>query len=232
MNFILTKTTAKDTLIASLIRSITTFFVFAAFEPSILMSATASDQFTISTSVTSEISFSTTASDVNLAALPGITGGMSTGATQIVVLTNNAAGYSMTLKASSSPALQGDSQGGSVSDYTPTVGTVPDYGWSVPANTAEFGYTVSASTTTDLDQSFLDNGADTCNTGSADTTGSASCWLNASTTDETIINRSSETSASGATTTIFFRLQIQSDPVPVIPEDTYTATTTLTATTN
>ena len=231
MNFILTKTSIKDTLIASLIISFATFLMFVALEPNIIRAA--ADQFTISGSVTAEISFQTTASDINLAAIPGITGGSSTGGTQVVVLTNNAAGYSMTLKASSSPALQGETEGGSVPDYTPTAGTVPDYTWSVPANTAEFGYTVSASTTTDLDQSFLDNGADTCNqVAGADTGGSASCWLNASTTDETIVNRGSETTASGATTTIFFRLQIQSDPVPALPEDTYTATTTLTATTN
>ena len=230
MNLILTKTGIKDTLIASLIISIATFFMFVALEPNILLAD--EDQFTISVSVTSEISFSTPASNITLTSIPGITGGTSTGGTQVVVLTNNAAGYSMTLKASSSPALQGETEGGSVPNYTPGTIKLPDYTWSVPANTAEFGYTVSASTTSDLDQSFLDNGADTCNTGANDTTGYNTCWLNASTTNETIINRTSETSASGATTTIFFRLQIQSDPAPAIPEDTYTATTTLTATTN
>ena len=232
MSSILTKTSIKDTLIASSIISIATFFMFATFEPNIIRAA--ADQFTISVGVTSEISFSTSASNITLSSIPGITGGTSTGGTQVVVTTNNAAGYYMTLKASSSPALQGESQGGSVPDYTTATTTsgVPDYTWSVPVNTAEFGYTVSASTTSDLDQSFLDNGSDTCNTGSADTSGSASCWLNASTTDETIINRNSGTAASGATTTIFFRLQIQSSPSPALPQDTYTATTTLTATTN
>ncbi len=231
MNFILTRTSIKDALMASLIISIATLFMFIALEPSIIRAADAGDQFTISVGVTSEISFSTPATDITLTSIPGITGGTSTGGTQVVVLTNNAAGYSMTLKASSSPALQGETQGGSVPDYTPSAGTVPDYTWSVPANTAEFGYTVSASSTPDLDPSFLDNGS-ACNTGSADTNGLDSCWLNASTTDETIVNRDSETDASGQATTIFFRLQIQSDPSPALPQDTYTATTTLTATTN
>lgn len=231
MNSILTKTGIKDILSASLIVSILTFFMFAAFEPNILWSA--NDQFTISGDVTAEISFSTTASDIDLANIPGLTGGTSTGATQVVVLTNNAAGYNMTLLASSSPAMQGESQGGSIPNYTPTSAGVPDYGWSVPVNTAEFGYTVSASTTTDLDPSFLDNGSNLCNTGSNDTNGSATCWLNASSTAaETIINRGSETLASGATTTITFRLNIKNSPVPAVAQDTYTATTTLTALTN
>lgn len=207
-------------------------FAYLMAEPSISRSQ-ASDQFTISQSVTSEISFVATAADVTMnTSIPGITGGTANGSTQVRVYTNDSAGYTMTIAASSSPALQGVSQGGSIPNYTPATANVPDYTHSVGANTGEFAYTVSASTTLDLAQKFLDNGADTCNTGTDDTSGSTSCWYGLSTVATSTITRGSETAASGATTTIFFRTQITSNPSPLIPEDTYVATTTLTATTN
>lgn len=203
----------------------------SAGEP--IISRAVNDQFTITQEVTSEISFLTTANDVTMnGAIAGLTGGTANGSTQVVVTTNDTSGYTMTIVASSSPAMQGDATSGEIPDYTPATGGVPDYSFSVPANTAEFGYTVSASTTSDLAQKFLDNGSNTCGTGSVDTNGSDTCWYGLSTTATSTINRSSETTASGATTTIYFRTQIQSDPSPAVPEDTYTATTTLTAVTN
>jgi hypothetical protein len=202
---------------------------FVIFEPAI--SAAVEDTFTITQSVTSEISFLTPATDVTMGpSIAGITGGTSNGGTQVVVLTNNAAGYTMTLTASSSAGMVGNSQGGTIPAYIPSATGVPDFTFTTPANRARFGYTVEASTTADLDQSFKDDGASTCNTGSSDT--ALACWLNASTTAETIVNRTSETAASGATTTLRFRVVINSSPSPAIPQDTYVATTTLTATTN
>ena len=206
---------------------------FVLAEPQIGHSATATDQFIITQTVTSEISFVATAADVVMdTSIPGITGGTANGSTQVRVYTNDSAGYSMTIAASGTPAMQGNTQGGSIADYTPSSSFVPDYAHSVGVNTGEFAYTVSASTTSDLAQKFLDNGSNLCNTGSADTSGSASCWYGLSSTATSTINRTSETTASGATTTIFFRTQITASPSPAIPEDTYTATTTLTATTN
>lgn len=207
-------------------------FAYLMAEPSISRSQ-ASDQFTISQIVTSEIAFVATAADVTMdTSIPGITGGTANGATQVRVYTNDSAGYTMTIAASSSPALQGNTQGGSIPNYTNAVANVPDYTHSVGVNTGEFAYTVSASTTSDLAQKFLDNGSNACNTGSADTSGSATCWYALGTTATSTVNRQTETTASGATTTIFFRTQITSNPSPLIPEDTYVATTTLTATTN
>jgi len=188
------------------------------------------DQFTISQSITSEISFLATASDVTMSpALAGITGGTANGVTQVRVLTNNAAGYSMTLTASSSAGMLGNSQGGTIPAYVPNAEGVPDYAFTTPVNSARFGYTVEASTTSDLNQKFLNSGT-TCNTGSDDD--ADSCWLNASTSAVQIINRLTETPDSGATTTVKFRVVINSSPSPVIPQDTYVATTTLTATVN
>lgn len=207
-------------------------FAFPMFEP--VVGQAVEDQFTIKQTITSEISFYVAATDVVMAgSLGGVTGGTSTGGTQVSVLTNDSAGYNMTIKASSSVAMQGDTQGGQIPNYTAASTTAPDYTWSVGANTAEFGYTISASTTADLDQSFLDNGSTVCDFGGGtDTTGSTTCWWYVSSTPFMLINRSTETAGSGSTSTLFFKVEVTSNPVPSLPEDVYTATTTLTAVTN
>ncbi len=191
------------------------------------------DQFLINQTVTSEISFVASPADVTMdTSIPGITGGTANGATQVRVYTNDSAGYNMTIVASGSPAMQGNTQGGSIRDFSTTTSgwmAEPSYDFTVPSNSAGFGYSVKASTTGEVDASFRDNGAD-CNTGAGETAGQ--CWIGASTTAFMIVNRGTETAASGATTTIFFRTVIQSSPAPAIPEDSYRATTTLTAVTN
>ncbi len=205
-------------------------FTFMLCEPAI--SSAIEDQFKITQVVTAEISFLTPASDITMSpTIAGLTGGTSNGSTQVVVLTNNVSGYTMTLTASSSAGMIGNSQGGTIAAYVPAVSGVPDYSFNT-TNDARFGYTVEASTTADLDQSFKDNGS-VCNTGALDTvTADSTCWLNASTAAETIVNRTTATPGSGATTTIKFRVEIDGNPSPAIPQDTYVATTTLTATAN
>lgn len=203
-------------------------FMFTVFEPAI--SKAIEDQFTVTQVVTAEISFLTPASDITMSpTLAGITGGTSNGQTTVRVLTNNATGYSMTLTASSSAGMIGNTQGGTIPAYVHTGSTTPQFTFTTPANTARFGYTVEASTTADLAQAFKDNGT-LCGVGSADA--ADSCWINASTTAVTIMNRSTATAASGSTSTIKFRVVISSSPSPAIPQDTYVATSTLTATTN
>lgn len=217
----------KKIFLATLAIYVVGSLVFTMAEPT--LSRAVEDQFTITQVVTSEIAFATTADDVTMTpSLGGLTGGTSNGTTTVVVLTNDSSGYVMTIKASSSPAMQGMTQGGSISDYTPAVAGVPDFAYSVPTG-AEFGYTVLASTTSDLAQKFLDNGS-TCNTGSNDTSGTASCWYNLSTVATSTILRTTATPTSGSTSSIVFRLTINSGAGVV--EDTYRATTTLTAVTN
>jgi hypothetical protein len=214
--------------------SIASFLVvmvgYPAVEPSISKAIT--DSFLVNLTVTGEISWSIQAADVTMAgSLPGITGGTSTGSTKFGVLTNNNTGYTVALKATSTPAMQGLTQGGTIANYTPVAAGVPDFSFdtSTMGTTGEFAYTLSASTTADMDASFKDN-ASACNVGSTDTGGSASCWLNASTSDETILNRSSETTSSGENTTIYFRTTI--NPSSFVIEDTYQATIVLTANMN
>lgn len=207
---------------------------FTWFEP--VVSRAATDIFLVTQAVTAEISFNASTTDVTMSpSIGGVAGGTATGQTQVIVTTNNTNGYNMTIGFSTSTAMQGDTLGGEIGNYTPASATVPDYNFSVGANSAEFAYSVTASTSADVDQTFLDNGADTCGTGA--TNGLNTCWAAPSTTAgvataETIITTSSATPPSGSTSTVKFQVQITANPSPAVPVDTYTATATLTATTN
>ncbi|MES2314375.1 MAG: hypothetical protein V4524_00345 [Patescibacteria group bacterium] len=215
-------------------------FLFVAIEPAISLGAVTTSQFKVSQVVTTEVSFATPASNIVLSpSLGGITGGTSNGQTQVVVTTGNSTGYNMTLTASSSLGMIGNASSSNYIPAWPATTTLPAY-WmtsaSVAANTAAFAYSVAASSTADNVTLFKNNGSNTCNTGastnSATSNATINCWLNASTTPVTIVNRTLQTSASGATTTLYFRVVVNSNPSPVIPNDTYVATSTLTATTN
>jgi hypothetical protein len=204
--------------------------LFVLVEPAV--SRGAEDTFTISQTVSKEISFTTPASDVVMApTLGGLTGGTSNGGTQVVITTNSSLGYQMTLTASSSLGMIGNASSSNyIPAYAPAVGGVPDYTFTVPANKAYFGFTAEASTSADLSTSFKD-ATSACNaTGGGDTLDQ--CWLNVGTSPTTIVNRSLQTPASGAKTTLKFRVVINANPNPIIPDDTYVATTTLTATVN
>ena len=202
--------------------------VFLIVEPAISNAVTSQMNETLS--ITSEISFLAPATNVTLSPnIAGVTGGQADGLTQVRVLTNNALGYSMTIAASSSVGMLGNSQGGNIPAYITSVNGVPDYTFTVPANKARFGYTVEATTTSDIVTAFKDNGS-ACGAGS--NTNNGHCWIAATTTPMQIINRSTPTPDSGATTTIKFRVVVNSNPSPAIPQDIYVATTTLTAITN
>lgn len=217
------------TLETSTIALLMLVLMFLVIEPAI--GNAVDSQMTETLTITSEISFLTPASNVTLLpAIAGITGGTANGQTQVRVLTNNATGYNMTIVASSSVGMIGNTQGGNIPVYVSAVNGLPDFNFTVPANRARFGYTVEASTTADLVTAFKDNGSVCGGIGSADAVNS--CWLGATTTPVQIINRASATPDSGATSTIKFRVVVNSNPSPAIPQDTYVATTTLTAITN
>lgn len=205
--------------------------LYVMLEPVMVKGQTAQETFTISTTVTDEISFVAGPNNVALGALSGITGGTGTGQTTVRVRTNNVDGFHMTLQASSSAGMLGDTTVGVIPAYVPAIALTPDYTFTTPANSARFGYTIQASSTADMVQLFLDNGTNACNQ-AAGQNNSGTCWLNASTSPVTILNTGSASPASGATSTIQFRVTINANPSPAIPNDTYTATTTLTVTEN
>lgn len=230
MNLTYISKSAVTALVAAILASILVLTSFFMLEPTVGRAATDTDQFVVDQVVTAEISFLTDSTTVTMSpSLASLTGGRSSGTTTVRVNTNNSTGYFMTIQFSSTTAMGRDGFGGSIRNYNPTAAGVPDLNFGSEVY-GQFAYTVIASTSADLDTSFRDDGA-ACNTGSNNTAGT--CWLNpTSTVAETIINRTTSTAGSGATTSIAFRVDIPSNPVPAIPTGTYTATATLTATTN
>ncbi len=196
-------------------------FVFTLLEPTLGFAIT--DDFTIRQQITDEISFTVPAADVTMVgAIQGITGGNATGTTQTVVRTNSAAGYTMDISFSGAPAMRGEvSTSSAIRDY---VAAEPTFTFTA-SSAALFAYTVTASTTADLDPSFLNNGA-ACNTGAGSTVDR--CWKGPATSNFRIVNRSTSASG-GATTTLKFLVNVPNNPSPALVQDFYTATATLTA---
>lgn len=150
-------------------------------------------------------------------AIGGLSGGTANGDTNFTVITDNPAGYSVTLAASSSPALS--SAGDSFADYVPA-GAVPDLAFSNASTNSSFAFTVEGS---DIDSRYLDNGS-ACGIGSADL--ADACWDGLSTSNRTIVSRASGNHPNGSVTTLKFRAESGSSHVQ--QSGLYVATTTVT----
>jgi hypothetical protein len=173
-------------------------------------------------------------SNVNMSPdIPGITGGISTGDAIWTVTTDSPAGYSMNIRASTSPAMQGQNHGDKFADYTEQISGVPDYNWSIADSTAEFGYSIEGN---DVVQLFQDNGLDSCNVGSNNTIDK--CWYCFSITNQIIASSSSGNHPSGTGTTVKMKAQLYNqDGIPnneegMLIEDSYQATITVTVIAN
>jgi len=222
----------RESLSALLISSLIVPVGFAYLEPSITRSQSPESQFEVTQSITAEITFKSAPSDVTLSpSLGGLTGGTSNGETQFVVMTNNTDGWTVTLTSSSTSGMEGDATAGVIPHLVETTPGIPDFSFddtTVAANTARFAYTVNASSTDYLSTRFKDNSS-ACNTGSNQT--ALKCWISSTTTvPYTILDSNTNTDFYGATSTIFFRVVVKENPDPLLPIDTYTSTTTLTAT--
>lgn len=161
----------------------------------------------------------TAASSVTLSPnIGGVSGGTSDGNTSFTVTTDNPAGYTVSIKASSSPALNFALD--SFNDYSATVAS-PDFAFSIPSTASAFAFTAEG---TDIASGFKDNGA-SCGVGSSDTVDK--CWAGLSTSNQTIVSRTSANNPSGTLTTLKFRAQSGSSHIQ--QAGTYTSTTTITA---
>ncbi len=160
----------------------------------------------------------TSPSDVTLSpSISGVAGGTGDGSAVWTVTTDNAAGYSMTISASTDPAMQ--SGANSFANYTP--GGNPDYNWGISSSDSEFGFTPEGA---DIYSRFKDNGS-SCNISSGDT--ADKCWDSITTTPKTIAQRATGNHPSGTATTVKFRAESGTSHIQV--NGAYTATVTLTA---
>lgn len=162
----------------------------------------------------------TSPSDVTLTpSIDGATGGTANGSANWVVVTDNSAGYSLTIFASAAPALVSGSN--NFSDYTPA-SAVPDFAFAVSGGSSEFAFTPEG---TDIVSTYKDNGS-VCATGALDT--ESSCWASTTVAAKGIANSSSATPSTGSTTTVRFRASAGSTANQAA--GTYVANITVTAT--
>lgn len=131
----------------------------------------------------------------------------------------------MDISFSNSPAMMGDVTGSTaIGDYGTT--SEPTFGFFA-STSAVFAYNIANIPSSALDQSFKNNGS-SCNDGGSYTANT--CWMGPSTTPFRIVN-SAVAATAGATTTLQFRVNVPNNATPGVVQDTYTATATLTATT-
>jgi hypothetical protein len=150
-------------------------------------------------------------------AIGGVTGGTANGSTNFTVVTDDQAGYTVTITASSSPALVSATD--SFADYVPS-GANPDFTFGIAATASAFAFSPEG---TDIAQRYKDNGS-SCNAGSSDT--ADACWDGLSTSPITFVSRSSSNHPAGTVTTLKFRAASGSSHIQ--KDGTYTATTTIT----
>lgn len=220
-----------NAIIASVLMIALLSVSYFVFEPMVAYGIT--DDFTVRQEITTEISFQSNPTDVVMSpSLPGLSSGNSFGTSTVAINTNNPTGYNMTIRFATTTAMQGENLTSDIPNYPAGSGT-PDYNWTLPANSAGFGYTVIGTTNAaDISSTFKDNGSNACNTGSGTVVGK--CWYmqsDASST-QTIINRTTATPGTGATTTIVFQVGITANPSPAVETGWYNATATLTAVVN
>jgi hypothetical protein len=162
------------------------------------------------------------ASNVTMSpAIGGVSGGTANGSATFTVTTDDPAGYTATIQASSTPALVNTSSStNAFADYVPA-GAVPDFAFGIAASASAFAFSPEGA---DIDQRYKDNGSSVCGAGSADA--ADSCWDGLSTSPATIVTRTSANHPSGITTTLKFRAASGSSHIQ--PNGIYVATTTVT----
>lgn len=139
--------------------------------------------------------------DANLGAISGLLGGTGNASSTWIVTTNSPAGYTLSVRSGTYPALKAPDAG--IADYT-RAGADPDFGFSVPSSTAEFGFTVEG---TDIISRFRDDGA-SCNAGSSDAIDA--CWDGFSTTSQAVASSPASNHPLGTETVLKYRVQIGS----------------------
>ena len=174
----------------------------------------------MSESVVEYITLSTPA-DVPLGSISATDGGTSSGSASWTVVTNNANGYQLEIKADNSPALKYETSG--FSDYDVS-GGVPGYTWAVSPGAAVFGFTPEGD---DIADRYLDDGT-TCGTGAGET--ADSCWDGLSTSNRVIAERGSSNLSAGSTIAVKFRAAIGAGGKDM-PKGDYSARIIMTATT-
>ncbi len=162
----------------------------------------------------------TSPSNTSLGTLAGLLGANNSATTTWTVTTDNTAGYQVTIKASTNPALKAGSY--SFADYV-FAGPDPDFNFTYGAASSTFGFSPEGA---DIIQKYKDNGS-ACNAGSGDT--ADRCWDGLSTTDKLIVEKHAANAPTGSDFTVRYRAGIGASKIQ--EGGNYSASVTVTATT-
>jgi len=178
--------------------------------------------FNVTLTVGSEISLiCPSTGDVALAGISGLSGGASSVTAACGVNTNNALGYNLTIKATSTPAMMHSGGVYAIPDYTETT---PEYNWALDAvTTSTFGYAVSS---TDVVTAFKNNGSACGGAGTLSDFGH--CFRSLTTSPVSVATRAIAT-PSTVTTTVNFKVEVGNQSNQ--PTGNYTSTIVVTANT-
>lgn len=156
-----------------------------------------------------------------MSSINGVLGGTTNASTTWRVITDNSAGYQLTITSATSPALKAPG-GASFDDYAPS-SSDPDYAYTYTSSESRFGFTPEGP---DVAARYRDNGS-ICGTGGLDSLDH--CWDGLATTTKVIAEGATSNHPDGATTTVKYRAAIGSQKIQ--DSGNYSATITVTATT-
>jgi hypothetical protein len=140
--------------------------------------------------------------DITLApALNGVGGGTSDGSSDWAVQTDNPAGYELSIRSVTDPALSAGAN--YFGDYVPSYAE-PDYAWNTPVTESRFGFSPEGD---EIVRFFKDDGLN-CGSGALDTP--LRCWFGLSTSNRAIAREAAANVPLWSTTTIRFRAEIGS----------------------
>lgn len=166
----------------------------------------------------------TDSANITLPNVSGLSGGTTNGLSTWTITTDDPAGYSLSVAASTNPAFQGTvgtSTIVSIPNYVPASGNA-DYAFTYGAASSTFGFSPEG---VDIIQRYKDNGS-VCGTGTNDTVDR--CWDGLSSTSASLISQSTGSNhPNGATTTLKYEVGIGTNKIQEAA--TYTANITATA---
>ncbi len=209
----------KKSLTLSVLLTMVAALGYIAYEPNVTNAATATDTVIVTLNVTAGISI-TSPADVSMSTALGVTQNSAIGTSTWNVKTNSALGYTLALRATSSPAMATSTL--FISDYQTGSPNI----WSATSTQSYFGYSGFG---TDIPTGTWGTGS-VCSGGSNGHATSTTLKYKGFTTSDVIIaTRSSTTTPSGVDATICYA--VEQGAASYIPSGTYQATIIATATT-
>jgi hypothetical protein len=216
------KNNLKKVFAASLVSLFFVQMLYLAVEPTVTIAATATDQVIVTLNVTSGLTLSNGA-DVAMTPNIGITSDRSMAASSWIATTNSVTGYTLAVKASTTPALKNGSTD-NFADYTEASLGTPDLWGGVAAGTKEFGYSAFG---TNVPTGTWGVGVTDCGNSGTGAPNASAKYRGFTASDVTIASLGTVTPTTGITTNICFAAQ---QNAVYAASGAYTATITATMT--